>query len=157
MASFADLQAQALARSTQTPTANTPEVDMDNAEIQLEVQENTPDNSDPDNDTSTAPRGGLNADELTQLVWRYNLPERTLADAATFQQVLPSICLSHMTKLDISFNQQLHPSVQQVLIYLSLQEIRSFISTLPRPEEWWHVTLLFEVCPNTSGFGSPLC
>jgi len=99
MASFADLQARALARNTQT-TTNTPEVDMDNAESQLEDQENgTPDYDNPSNDTGAAPHRGLTVDELTQLVQRYNLPERTLADAVTFQRVF-SIRLSSTTQLD---------------------------------------------------------
>ena len=31
-----------------------------------------------------------------------------------------------------------------VHIFLGLQEIRSFMARLPRPEEWWRITALFE-------------
>lgn len=62
---------------------------MDIAERRLEDQENNPLNNDElGNNTGPILHRNLTVDELTQLVQRYNLPERSVADAATFQRVL---------------------------------------------------------------------
>ena len=48
-------------------------------------------------------------------------------------------------KTNLSLDSQLPPSAQMVHIFLALQEVRSFMATLPRPDEWWRITASFEV------------
>ena len=44
--------------------------------------------------------------------------------------------------------------MQLIHIYLGLLEIHPFVATLPRPDEWWRITTLFEVRFSVSKFST---
>ena len=61
---------------------------MDDTENQPEDQGNSSSNdANVDDDTDAVPQRNLTVGEVTQLIWRYNLPEGTVADVEKFQQV----------------------------------------------------------------------
>jgi len=125
MASFEELQARALARTT---TRDTPEITMDGTESQLAAnqRDDSFDDGELHNSTDTAPPRSLTTNTVAQLIRHYNLPEGTIADVERFQQLPPSMQLVH--------------------IYLALQGVRSLFVTEPRPQTdgRWQTTASFE-------------